>query len=476
MVKRKELEMLTIRNAPRVTVWANSLDAYVPEVWAQESLMVLYSNMVMARLVHRDFENEIQQYGDVVNTRRPGTFKAKRKTDADSVTIQDATATNVAVPLDQHLHTSFMIKDGEESKGFKNLRDEFLVPAVISLAQQVDQILFAQTYQFLANSAGFLGTDADDDTVRDVVEVLNVNKVPPGPRYCVIPPGIQRDFQGVDNWMNANTVGDDGSALRSGNLGTKYDLTFFMTQNAPSIAAGQTVLADGQINKVGGYPAGTTTIVCDTWTGGDPVAGEWCVIAGDMTPQLILTITGSGPITGMTISPGLRRAVVDNAIITATRGGAINLPANYAAAYGGDLVVDGFSAATDAPKAGQLISLDADPDNLYAALDTPTSPTQTVLALDRPLGIGVDDNKVVGIGPAGDYGFAFHRNCMALVNRPLALPAAGTGARSAVASADGISLRIVMTYDGTKQGHLVTVDLLCGVKVLDTNLGALMYA
>lgn len=71
-----------------------------------------------------DFEPIVASFGDVVNTRRPGEFQAKRKTPADSVTVQDATSTNVQVPLDQHLHVSFLIKDGEESKAFKDLVNE----------------------------------------------------------------------------------------------------------------------------------------------------------------------------------------------------------------------------------------------------------------------------------------------------------------------------------------------------------------
>ncbi|MEX0827859.1 MAG: hypothetical protein WD005_02800, partial [Haliea sp.] len=47
-------------------------DAFVPEVWAQEGLAILEENMVAANLVHRDFENQIASFGDVVNTRRPG--------------------------------------------------------------------------------------------------------------------------------------------------------------------------------------------------------------------------------------------------------------------------------------------------------------------------------------------------------------------------------------------------------------------
>ena len=37
-------------------------------------------------------------------------------------------------------------------------------------------------------------------------------------------------------------------------------------------------------------------------------------------------------------------------------------------------------------------------------------------------------------------------------------------------------MRVVMTYDGNKQGTLVTLDTLLGVKVLDKKLGAVMSA
>ena len=90
----------------------NDNTAFIPELWASEGLAILQENMVIANLVHRDFENEIRQFGDVVNTRRPGTFQIRRKQDGTTLQGQDATATNVKVPLDQWFYTSFTIKDG----------------------------------------------------------------------------------------------------------------------------------------------------------------------------------------------------------------------------------------------------------------------------------------------------------------------------------------------------------------------------
>jgi hypothetical protein len=65
---------------------------------------------------------------------------------------------------------------------------------------------------------------------------------------------------------------------------------------------------------------------------------------------------------------------------------------------------------------------------------------------------------------------------MTLVIRPLNLPRAGTGALAAVQNFGGATMRTTITYDGTKQGHLVTMDFLAGIKVLDPDLAAVMLA
>lgn len=118
---------------------ANDNDAFIPEVWAQEGLVILEENMVAANLVHRDFENEVRNFGDVVNTRRPGEFKIKRKEDGTTLVQQAANATNVRVPLDQWFYTSFIIRDGEASLSFQDLVDTHLLPAMQSIGRGVDR-------------------------------------------------------------------------------------------------------------------------------------------------------------------------------------------------------------------------------------------------------------------------------------------------------------------------------------------------
>jgi len=455
----------------RVPVFVNDLeDAFTPEVWAQEGLMLLENNMVAGNLVHRDFENQIANFGDIVNTRLPANFVGKRKTDADSVTVQDAATPNVAVPLNQHLHTSFLVKDGEESRGFQSLRDNLLAPAMLSLAQMVDEVVLAQAYQFLPNAVGQLGVTPTKESVIAVRNKMNQLKVPMEGRNLVITPDTEADLLAIDSWITADKVGDEGSALREGSLGKKYGILHWMSQNTPSVPGGtnDNTFVDGAINLAAGYFKGDTVLVVDVFAAAIQ-NGSWCTIAGDDIPHRITTTVGGATPTSITITPALARDVVDDAVVRVYTPGQINFAANYALGYAKELVIDGFAIA---PNTGQLISIGvAGTDPVYGALSTPST---IELLLGRPLEAAALDDAFVAPGPAGNYNFGFHRQAMALVTRPLAAPASGTGALSFVASFNGLSMRVVMTYDGNLQGHLVTCDLLCGVKVLDVNLGTVM--
>lgn len=459
--------------------FANDLDAFAPEIWAQESLMILEANMVAARLVHRDFENLVANFGDTVNTRLPAEFKAARKTDTDDVTVQDATATNVAVKLDQHVHTSFLIRDGEESKGFPVLREVYLQPAMLSIAQIIDEIVLGQAYQFLTladgspNVVGNLGTAASKQSMIAVREKMNDNKVPQMGRHLILTPSTEADLLAVDAFVSAEKIADDGSALREANLGRKFGVDTYMSQNTPSVVGG--LVADtGAVNNAAGYAAGVTTMTVDSFAGA-LTAGAYFTVAGDDTPQRIISSVGGATPTSITFFPGLSSAVVDNAVITTYEHALINEAAGYALGYTKDMTVDTISAA---PKTGQLASFGTGAglkDN-YSLVLTNLSPTATSVAVNRALGAALVDNDVVGLGPSGNYNFAFHRNALALVTRPLAAPQAGTGALSFVASYNGMSMRVTITYNGTKQGHLVTCDVLLGTKVLDRRLGTVLLA
>lgn len=453
---------------PFVTSYDNDLDALVPELWAQESLAILEENLVAGMLVHRDFEDEIANFGDTVNTRRPGDFKAKRKGTNDNVTVQDANSTNVAVKLDQHVHTSFLIRDGEESRSFKGLIDEYLAPAMLAQAQFVDKVVLGQMPQFIANSHGALGnlngTNAKTN-ILGVRNVMNINKAYQQGRNLIWSPNGETAALNTDLFLTADKVGDEGTALREASLGRKLGLDHYMCQNLTDTIDGD-VAATGAINA-GNLTKGSTVLTVDGFTAAIPV-NSWISVGGSPL-RVISTVGGATPTSITVAAPGIGNAIADDDVVTVYAKAAVNNGAGYDVGYSKEIAIDGF---TIAPQVGQFVVFGtATTASVYTIIDVDGSS----VTLDRPLDASVADDDDISMGPGGSYNFAFHRNALALVTRPLAMPRSGAGALSAVINYNGLSMRAVITYDGNKQGHLVTLDMLCGVKVLDTNLGAVLY-
>ena len=69
-------------------------------------------------------------------------------------------------------------------------------------------------------------------------------------------------------------------------------------------------------------------------------------------------------------------------------------------------------------------------------------------------------------------GIAFHKNALALVTRPLALP--NGAAKAAIVNYDGFGLRVVYGYDMNTKTDTVSIDMLCGVAMLDDTLIAVV--
>ncbi len=455
--------------------YANDLDAFIPEFWANESLAVLEENLVASNLVYRDFEDTLAQMGDTVNCRRPNRFEPVRKDLTDNVTLQDATAVNVPVILNQHVHTSFLIRDGEESKSMADLIETYIEPAVKGMARWTDRMVLGQYGQFIKNSTGTLGGLSSTTARSYLVDARRMAQHLLWPQDGLIRPMIMNEdaesqMLNTDLFVSAERVGDEGTALRTASLGKKFGFDMLMSQQMANIAVGNTTKG-GAVNNASGYGAGTATFTVDGFTGAAGV-GEFVTIAGWVSRITAHTET-LGNTTSITILDAVPFAVVDNDIVKSYTAGAVNNVAGYAVGWGKAIVVDGFTVA---PQVGQMISFTTTvptaTDSIYTVLGTDVSTTS--ITLDRPLEVALVDNATVNIGAAGDYSFSFLKDAIALVIRPLAAPKAGTGARSGVASYNNLSMRATVTYDGNKQGHLVTLDFLAGIKVLNKNFGSVM--
>src|SRR5581483_12416140 len=95
----------------------------------------------------------------------------------------------------------------------------------------------------------------------------------------------------LDAFLQAYSVGDDGTALREASLGRKLGFDMYMCQNTPSVTPGLATTSTGAINFSGGYKAGTTGALVVNGITGIIATGTWLTIAGDYVPYQVAAHT-----------------------------------------------------------------------------------------------------------------------------------------------------------------------------------------
>lgn len=451
--------------------YANDNDAFIPELWAQEGLAILEENMVMARLVHRDFQPQIANFGDVVNTRRPGTAKIRRKKDGTTLSHQDAVATNVRVPLDQWFYSSFTIKDGEASKSFQELVTVYLLPHAQNIARAVDRALLGRIHAFLSTPTrrvgrlGALDSTNSKDYVLEARKILNDNKAYPTSRNLVLSSASETALLKNELFIRANERGDGGNALENATLGRILGFETYMDQNVNAISTGAETVAGTITNALAAGGSGSQAC---TVTSYEVAVGEFATVAGNDQPTYVTARTASTNTTAVTFNEANKFATLSSAVLTVFK--ACDVNGNYAVDYSEAITLDGYLTGSP-PQVGQLIAFGTGGSRkTYTVIESEDAGSTCTIYLDRPLEVALSNDDLAFPGPYGSFNWAFHRESVALVTRPLALPNERMGVMAATESYNDVAMRVTMQYDIAAGGTVVNMDILAGVAVLDANL------
>lgn len=448
---------------------SNSFDPYNPQHWANESIAILEENMVAGALVHRDFEPIIAKHGQVIHTRKPAELSAEPYEKGDSVTVQDASATDVEVRLDTMLDTTFKVYDVEETYSFKNLAELFIEPAMMAHGRMLDRKILGKASQFLGNGVGGFGTlskTTAHDLLVDTQKQMNEQKTSELGRNLILTSNAHAHMLKTDLFVSAERAGQSVTQ-RTANLGAKFGMQNWMSLNAPSVAAVTTATA----TTTDANTAAGDTVIPVVATA-NLATGTYFTVAGDMTPLRSASVSAD---TSVTSSRATLHATASGAAVTPSANGAVDLVAGYAAGFNGWIHVDG----TGVPRLGQLVAFKAAGGTVHAAeyviVDVKSVSSDYEIRLDRPLEDALANDDIVNYGPAGDLNLCFQRNGIALVNRPLAIPPMLSGARIGVARSRHMAMRVILSYDQSTKALLVSIDSLFGIKVLDTQYGCVLF-
>lgn len=282
-----------------------------PDIIAREALMVLRNNAVMANLVHRDYSSEFAAVGDTITVRKPAKFTANEY-NGSTISVQDATEGSVAVKMDKHLDVSFAVTSKQLTLDIKDFSAQLLVPAMQAFADKVDSYLLSLAADIDHRVEHTTGTMSADDIV-DARKFLTNSAVPLTERRFVIGADAEADLLKETKFIEADKVGDAGTALREASLGRKFGFDIYVDQNAGSYDSGSTVSTTAL--KINGAVTAATTIALDaTSVTGKIAKGTWLKIGNDFYQVTADATASSNAFASVKVNKAVTAA--DNADVT----------------------------------------------------------------------------------------------------------------------------------------------------------------
>ena len=235
-----------------VTTAAN----FIPELWSDEVIAGYKKNLVLGNLVTKI--NHSGKKGDTIHIPAPVRGSANAKAANTQVVLQGDTHSVVNLSIDKHYEYSVVIEDITETQALASLRRFYTDDAGYALATQVDDDLFTIMEGLQGGTVGGSGaalwekavigghgatlytgnssnaTDITDAGIRRMILTLDNADVPMDNRSLVLPPIAMNDMLGINRFTEQAYIGD-GSAIKTGKIGSIYGIDVYISSNCPSI-------------------------------------------------------------------------------------------------------------------------------------------------------------------------------------------------------------------------------------------------
>jgi hypothetical protein len=396
-----------------------SNEVLTPDVIASEALRVLENNLVMAKLVHRDYDGEFNKsingykVGDEISIRRPTDFTVRNGAVVD---MQDVVEGKTTIKIDKQQGVDFKFTSTDMTLKIEELSERVLKPAMVQLANAVDTSIQG-LYKFVPNWVGTPGEKVNSfaDFAKGP-ERLDEYAVPVDSRSAVLSPA---DHWGLLGSQTALYIQDAAKgAYRNASLGMIGGADTYMTQNVLTHIVGSDT--GGTVNQ--SITSATTTY-------------------SSVKDTMQQTIT----VASLNLNPG--------DVFTIADVNAVNPVTKADLGFAKQFTVISYSSNTLVFYPAMI--WDGAFQNVKVASGTTDLNTKAITAIGTG-GTGYRQNMV------------FHKNAFAFVPVPMELPAGAV--KPTRKSHKGLSVRMIPFYDGTNDVNNWRLDILYGVKAIDPRL------
>ena len=215
------------------SITSSNLANAIVKLVAADALPALVGNLVMGNLVNRDYEPTLAQAGNTINVPIPPTLVANNIAEDGMVQTQNPSLGNAQIVLNSHCEATFQIPDVTKVLAVPDLLQVYMRPAVVALAERIENDLLALYGNFTANSPlGTAGTPITEALVDAAETALFTAKVPArDPKYLVVDPATYSQLRQIPRFSEFQTAGDAGlRSLVDGTIGKIKDFFVFRSQ------------------------------------------------------------------------------------------------------------------------------------------------------------------------------------------------------------------------------------------------------
>ncbi len=208
----------------------SSVAAWQPEVWAQEVLRHLKSNLVLGRLVRRDYDNELATDGTTINVPLPPTLAAQVKVAGSAFDPAAVTATTTPVVLNKHIVSAFEVDDIARIQARPDVMENYGRAAAIAVAERIETDIMSE-YANATHEIGAAGVLLLKAQLLRARKMLLDSKVPASEgRWAVISTKDGASLLEDLSTTQAASQSGDRSELREGSIGRLYGFDVFESQ------------------------------------------------------------------------------------------------------------------------------------------------------------------------------------------------------------------------------------------------------
>lgn len=218
-----------------------ALSNFMPEIWSKKLLKIFDKTVVMANLVNRDYEGDIQSAGDVVHVRTFGDVTINNYTRDMTISFQALTDPMVDLLIDQQKYFAFKVDDLDKAQANADILEGYASRAAIAIRDVVDSRLIGHYAD--VDSGNVIGTDIAPITltssniysyITQLGEKLDNCNIPHEGRNLVITPKFKTMLLQSTEFTRASSLGDN--VIQNGYIGNVAGFGVHVTTNNPAVS------------------------------------------------------------------------------------------------------------------------------------------------------------------------------------------------------------------------------------------------